>query len=174
MVQIYEPFEGYIHIILDRFSCQHLKVSGIEWTATPAGYRTGTSCLHASNVVPERLTDRELNLSSHSSIFTSVSVDSSPRSCLFIFATVRIPVQTAPKCGTKPMRYVTLDFRDERGATSLRCRSLVEIKRERTPYPVWFRAGARAIRHTVNVPYGHRKLKTMALPFALRIPLWLT
>ena len=117
---------------------------------------------------------RELNLSSHSSIFTSVSVDFSPRSYLFIFATVQIPVQTEPKCGTKPVRFVTLDFRDERDAASLRYRSLVEIKRERTPYPVWFRAGARAIRHTVNVPYDHRKLKTMALSFALRIPLWLT
>ena len=110
MVQIYELFKGHIHVILDSFSCQYQKVSGMEWTATPTGYRTGTGCLHASNVVPERLTDRELNLSSHSSKFTSVSVDSSPRSCLFIFATVRIPVQTAPKCGTKPMRYVTPDF----------------------------------------------------------------
>ena len=172
MVQIYELFKGHIHVILDSFSRQHQKVSGMEWTATPTGYRTGTGCLHASNVVPERLTDHELNLSSHSSIFTSVSVDSSPRSCLFIFATVRIPVQT--KCGTKPMRYVAFDFRDERDAASLRYRNLVEIKRERRPYPVWFRAGARAIRHTVNVPYSHRKLKTMALPFALRIPLWLT
>ena len=69
------------------------------------------------------------------------------------------------------MRYVTLDFRDERGAASLRYRSLVEIKRERKPYRVWFQAGARAIRYTVNVPYDHRKLKTMALPFALGIPL---
>ena len=122
--------------------------------------------MHASNVVPERLTDRELNLSSHSSIFTSVSVDSSPRSYLFIFATVRIPVQTEPKCGTKPMRYVTFDFRDERGAASLRCRSLVEIKCEQTPYPVWFRAGARAIRHIVNVPYDHKKVKAITFRFA--------
>ena len=174
MVQIYELFKGRIHVILDSFSCQYQKVSGMEWTATPTGYRTGTSCLHASNVVPERLTDRELNLSSHSSIFTSVSVDSSPRCYLFTFATVRIPVQTEPKCGTKPVRFVTLDFRDERDAASLQYRSLVEIKRERTPFPVWFRAGVRAIRHTVNVPYDHRKLKTMALSFALRIPLWLT
>ena len=31
---------------------------------------------------------------------------------LFTFATVRIGVYTAPKCGTEPIRYVTLHFRD--------------------------------------------------------------
>ena len=34
--------------------------------------------------------------------------------------TVWIPVHTAPKCGTEPIRYVTLHFRDWHGAASLR------------------------------------------------------
>ena len=33
---------------------------------------------------------------------------------LFTFATVRIGVYTALKCGTEPIRYVTLHFRDSR------------------------------------------------------------
>ena len=60
-----------------------------------------------------------LNSSPHSRIFTFVSEGSSPRSYLFISATGRIDVHIAPKCGTKPLRYVMLHFRDRRGATSL-------------------------------------------------------
>ena len=41
----------------------------------------------------------ELNPSSHSWIFTSVSADSSACSCLFTSATVRIPCYTVPRCG---------------------------------------------------------------------------
>ena len=55
-----------------------------------------------------------LNSSSHSWIFTSASVGSSPRSYLFTSATLRIPDHTASKCGTEPIRYVSLKFRDLR------------------------------------------------------------
>ena len=65
-----------------------------------------------------------LNSSPHSWIFTSVSVGSSPRCYLLTSATGRIGVHTAPKCDTKPFRYVTLHFRDRRSAASLRHRSL--------------------------------------------------
>ena len=68
----------------------------------------------------------ELNPSPHSSIFTSVSVDSSPRSYLFT-SMVRIRVQTAPKCCTEPLRYMTLHFRDPRGAASPRYRKRAKI-----------------------------------------------
>ena len=44
----------------------------------------------------------------HSWIFTCVLVGSSPRSYIITSATVRIGVYTAPRCGTKPIRYVTL------------------------------------------------------------------
>ena len=55
-----------------------------------------------------------LNSSSHSWIFTSTSVGSSPLSYLFTSATLRIPVHTTSKCGTEPIRYVSLNFRDLR------------------------------------------------------------
>ena len=32
----------------------------------------------------------------------------------------RIGVHTAPKCGTEPVRYVTLHYRERRGAAQLR------------------------------------------------------
>ena len=38
----------------------------------------------------------------------------------FTPATVPIPVHTAPKCGTEHIRYVTLHYRERRGAASLR------------------------------------------------------
>ena len=44
-------------------------------------------------------------------IFTPLSLGSIPHSYLFTSATVRVPVHTAPKCGTEPIRYVTLHFR---------------------------------------------------------------
>ena len=44
-----------------------------------------------------------LNSSSHSWIFTSASVCSSPLSYLFTSAALRIPVHTASKCGTEPI-----------------------------------------------------------------------
>ena len=89
----------------------------------------------------------ELNPRPHSSIFTSVSVDSSPHSHLFT-SMVQIRVQTAPKCCTEPLRYVTLHFRDRRGAASLRYRNRAQITVlcEQKPYIRYgFRAGARAI-----------------------------
>ena len=61
-----------------------------------------------------------LNSSLHSWIFTSVLVGSNPRSHLSTSATVWIPVYTAPKSDTEPIRYVTLHFRDRCGAASLR------------------------------------------------------
>ena len=82
----------------------------------------------------------KLNPSPHSSIFTSVSVDSSPRSDLFT-SMVQIQVQTAPNCCTEPLRYVTLLFRDRRGAASLRYKKRAKITVvmcEQKPYPVWF------------------------------------
>ena len=82
-----------------------------------------------------------LNSSPHSWIFTSVSVGSSPRCYLFTSVTDRIGVHTAPKCDKKPFRYVTLHFRDRRGAASLRHRSLTAttvLVCEQEPYPVWF------------------------------------
>ena len=55
----------------------------------------------------------ELNPSPYSWIFSSISVGPSPPSYLFTSATARIPVHTAPKWGTEPIRYVTLHFRDQ-------------------------------------------------------------
>ena len=60
-------------------------------------------------------------------VFTSATVGSNPRSCLFIVATVLIDVHTAPKCLTEPIRYVMNHFQDRRGAASLRYRNRTEI-----------------------------------------------
>ena len=82
-----------------------------------------------------------LNSSPHSWIFTSGSVGSSPRCYLFTSATGRIGVHTAPKYGKKPIRYLTLHFRDRLGTTSLRHRSLTVttvLMCEQKPYLVWF------------------------------------
>ena len=54
-------------------------------------------------------------------------MDSSPRSYSFTSVTVRIPVHIAPKCGTEPIRYVTVHFRDRHGAASLRLGNRAEI-----------------------------------------------
>ena len=89
-----------------------------------------------------------LNSSPHSRIFTFVSEGSSPRSYLFISATGRIGVHTAPKCGTKPLRYVMLHFRDRRGAPSLRHRNRAAMNVltcEQKPYQYDFRGGKEAI-----------------------------
>ena len=51
----------------------------------------------------------------------------------------RQPVHTAPKCGIKPIQYVTLHFRDPRGAASLRYRNRAKVTVvmcEQKPYPV--------------------------------------
>ena len=56
----------------------------------------------------------ERNPSPPSWIVTSVSVESSPRYYLLTSATVRVPVHTAPKYGTKTIRYVTLHYNRRR------------------------------------------------------------
>ena len=80
-----------------------------------------------------------LNSSPHSRIFAFVSVGSTPRSYLFISATGRIVVHTAPQCGTKPIRHVMLFFRDRRRAASLRHRNRAAttvLVCEQKQYPV--------------------------------------
>ena len=95
----------------------------------------------------------ELNPSHYSWIFTSISVDSSPRSYLFISATVHILVRIAPQGVTEPIRDVTLHFRDRRGeaqsvAGNAPKSSFVRVDRNLVWYG--FRAGAWAIRYSVN------------------------
>ena len=83
-----------------------------------------------------------LNLSPHSWASTSVPVSFHSRIYLiFTSATLRIPVHTALKSDTEPIRYVTLHFRDRRGAVSLRPRNCTEITvlmSKQNPYPEWF------------------------------------
>ena len=83
--------------------------------------RGGTSRSQGLTIVPARLIERvgALNSSHHSLIFTSASVGSSPRSNLFTSGTGRVGVYTALKYGTKPIRYVTLHFRDRHSAAML-------------------------------------------------------
>ena len=91
-----------------------------------------------------------LNSSSHSYIFTSVSVGSRPRSNLSTSAMGRVGVYNVPNNSTKSVRYVTLHFRDRRCAVSLRHRNhaaTTVLVCKQKPYPV---CGAKAIRNKVN------------------------
>ena len=93
-----------------------------------------------------------LNSSSHSWIFTSVSVSSSPRSYLFTSARGRIGFHTPSKYGTKPPRYVTLHFRDRRGfAPSDIAPKSSSLSVNRRPIRYDFCGGAKAIRYSVEV-----------------------
>ena len=86
------------------------------WTATAQNWSKSVTHIErrAGAVGPRGF--GKLNPSPHSWIFTSVSGDSSSRFYLFTSATVRIAVHSTPKCGTEPIRYVTLHFLDGRGA----------------------------------------------------------
>ena len=106
-------------------------------------HRTGTSRLHISNILCDYWPRGfgEMNLSPHSWIFTSFSVDFGPSSYLFTSATVRIPVHAALECGTESIWYVTRHFRDQHVAASVRYRNRAEITVlicEQKPYPTWF------------------------------------
>ena len=88
-------------------------------------------------------------------VITSVSVASSPRSFSLTSATGQIDVHTALKYGTKPNRYVTLNFRELRCATQLR--SFTEITPpqpflcvSRSPFWYDFRGGAKYILYSAN------------------------
>ena len=61
---------------------------------------------------------------------------------LLVPATVQMPVQTAPKCGSKPIQYMTLHFRTRRVAASF----CYKIHAEIIPFRYGFCAGARANR----------------------------
>ena len=81
---------------------------------------------------------------------------SSLRSYLFTSATVRIGVPIAPKYGTKPTRYETLHFRDQRGAASLRHRHRAEITSlcvNRSPIRYDFWTSKKAIQCSANIAY---------------------
>ena len=81
---------------------------------------------------------------------------SSLRSYLFTSTTVRIGVHIPPKYGTKPTRYVTLHFRDQRGAASLRHRHRAEITSlcvNRSPIRYDFCASENAIQYSANTTY---------------------
>ena len=107
---------GYAHFISDTFSCRHEKLSlGVVWQATAQNWNKSLTHVARHAHVPEGMTDRfvELNPSPLSWIFTS---GSAPLSYLFTSATVLTPVHITPKSGTEPIRYVTLNLRDQRGA----------------------------------------------------------
>ena len=91
-------------------------------------------------------------------IFTSFSVGSRSRSYFITSARGRIGDNTAPKYGTKPIRYVTLHFRDWRGAASLRYRNRAATTVRvcgQNPYTVWqFLRLAKDIQYSQPRPQG--------------------
>ena len=100
----------------------------------------------------------------HSWTFTSVSVDSSPRSYLFPSATLQIPGQIAQKwdflkCGTESIRYSTFEI----GAT-LRYRNRAKITVlcvHRSSFRYGFRVGARA-EHKLRDPSKSKRWKVLS------------
>ena len=99
---------------------------------------TGASSSHTLKIVPERLAEMVWFIKFR---FLLLNIDFSfsgfQARTLFTFATVRIGVYTAPKCGTEPIRYVTLHFRDWLGPASIRHRS--KSRRNHLSY-VWTEA----------------------------------
>ena len=103
-------------------------------------------------------------------------MDSSPRSYLFTSGTVRIRVDTSPKCGTELVQVVTLHFRDRCGTASLRYRNCAEITVricEQKPYPVWLSYWRKSYRlwfsRITREPRGtSRSHVTRALPSGLQ------
>ena len=128
------------------------------WTATsPSGKNSFTHRTSCRRDWPRSFC--ALNPSRLSWIFTSVLVGSNPRSYLSTSATVWIPVHTALKSDTEPIRYVTLHFRDQCGAASLRHknRAATTVRVcEQTP-----RGGAKAIRHSVNTQAKTPRIQTI-------------
>ena len=58
-------------------------------------------------------------------------------------------------------RYANLHFRDRSSAASLRHKNrtaTIVLVCEQKPYPVWFRGGAKAIRHRVIMPKRRRRI----------------
>ena len=109
------------------FSFQgHTKIalSGVVWPATARDWSKLFTLIESRAVATKARGFSALNSQSSLLIinFTSVSVGSSPRSYLFTSAAFRITVHSPFKCGTEPVRYRTLHFRDRCVAASLRRR----------------------------------------------------
>ena len=74
---------------------------------------TETSLSHPSNMVRSDWPSGSGSLNPQSSllnIYFRLSIDSSPLFYLSISLTVQVPFRATPKCGTEPIRYVTLHF----------------------------------------------------------------
>ena len=118
-------------------------------------HRTGTSRSHKS-ILSDRLAEKVWCIKSQSSLvnITFASVGTSRLSYSFTSATVRVAVYTSPKCGTQPVRYVTLHFPDRRGAARLSAAQLFSVTEiapklplicvNRSPIRYDFRTGANA------------------------------
>ena len=80
-------------------------------------------------------------------------MSSSPPFYLFTSSTDRVGVHTPPKYGIKPIQYVTLHFRDRRGAASLRHKNRAAttvLVGKQKPCPVWFSWRRNFIRYSVT------------------------
>ena len=119
----YRPPLKMMFTLLESFSWFYEKPSGIQYEQQRPRGRTSRS--HASNIVLARLDERAWCTNFQSSLLniycllqrqhTSNSVGSSHCS----YATDKISEHAAPKYGRKPIRNVTLRFRDKRGASLL-------------------------------------------------------
>lgn len=106
--------------------------------------RGGTSRSHISSIMPARLADRVWWTNFQSSLKN-----------IYVRLSGQISVHNALKYGTKPIRYVTLHFRDRRCAASLphkNCAAQSTVNRR--PFRYDFHGGANAIRYGINTAYG--------------------
>ena len=98
-----------------------------------------------SNIVRERLVKKDWCTKFQSSLLNIYFRLSGPSclSYLFTSAKVRISVYIAAKRGTEPIRYVTLHFRNPRGAASRRAEITVLWRVNRSPLRYGVRTGPR-------------------------------
>ena len=97
-VYLHSLYWGYVYTLPNSFSCQR-KIYSVNAKGTELEQVVHTHRTSYRSGWPGGF--GELNSSLHSGIFTSVSVDSISLSYLSTSSTVRVPVHTATKLGTK-------------------------------------------------------------------------
>ena len=76
------------------------------------------------------------------------------RKLILYYGLQRHKTHIAPECDAKPIRYVTLHFRDRRGEALLCYKNRTEftvLMCEREPYLYGFHFGAKTIQDSVNI-----------------------
>ena len=121
--------------ITDSFTC-------IWYSMNSNGRELEQIRIDTSNIAPERLAERvcltRIPALTPDYLLTSQWIPVLAPIYALPFP-VRIPVYTAPKCGTEPIRYVTLHLRNRRWSALLRyrnCAEIIVLVCEQKPYTI--------------------------------------